>query len=68
MTFVYILANLFIHVTLNGMTWRAMKQIFNWKDCDNLNFQYLYCLLKMANDITCPECLMSLTKQITIAH
>lgn len=48
------------------MEWSAMKQVFNWKDGDNLNFQYFYCLLKMANDMTCHECPMSLTKQITI--
>lgn len=48
------------------MKWSAMKQILNWKDCDNLNIQYFYCLLKMANGITCYECPMTLTKQITI--
>lgn len=48
------------------MKWSAMKQILNWKDCDNLNFQYFYCLLKMANGITCYECPMSPTEQITI--
>lgn len=45
---------------------RAMKQVFNWKDGDNLNFQYFYCLLKLANDVTCHEWPMSLTKQISI--
>lgn len=43
-----------------------MKHIFNWKECDNLNFQYFYCLLKMANGITWHECPMSLAKQILI--
>ena len=47
------------------MEWSAMKQILNWKDYDNLNVQYFYCLLKMANGNTSFEWPMSLTKQIT---
>lgn len=51
---------------VNGWRWSAMKQILNWKDCDNLNFQFFLLPIKMANGITCHECPMSLTKQITI--
>lgn len=44
--------------------WSAMKQTLNWKDCDNLNFQYFCCLLKMANGITYYECPMRLTNSL----